>query len=43
MKEDYLKKVETFDIDSLPDLDEIVLASLQFFSDFDLPRIDTET
>jgi len=43
MKEDYLKKLETFNIDSLPDLDEIVLASLQFFSDFDLPRIDTET
>jgi len=42
MKENYLKKVEAFDIDSLPDLDEIVLASLQFFSDFDLLKIDTK-
>lgn len=43
MEKDYLQKVKTFDINSLPDLDEIVMASLQFLNNFDLPKIDTET
>ena len=43
MEKDYLERIQTFDIDSLPDLDEVVLGSLQFLGGFDLPTIDTET
>ena len=43
MKQDYMEKVKTFDINSLPDLDEIVLGALQYFNDIEIPKIDTET
>lgn len=43
MQPDYLKRIQEFTLESLPDLDEVVLGALQFLSNFDLPTIDTET
>lgn len=42
MKQDYLEMVRHFNLNTLPDLDEVVLAALQYLTHADLPNIDTE-
>lgn len=37
---DYLKQLQTFDINSLPDLDEVVLGALDLFSSINVPQIN---
>jgi hypothetical protein len=41
MKKDYLARINSFTVDNLPDLDEVVLGSLQFLSESDIPKLDT--
>lgn len=43
MHSNYLQQLETFSIDSLPDLDVAVLGALQLFETVSLPRIDIQT
>ena len=41
MKQDYLTRINSFTIDNLPDIDEVVLGSLQFLSASDIPKLDS--
>ena len=43
MTSDYLARIASFTESDLPDLDEVVLASLQFLSNATLPQIDVAT
>jgi hypothetical protein len=40
MKKDYLARIKTFIVDDLQDIDEIVLGSLQFLSESDIPKLN---
>ena len=37
----YIDKLDKFDIDSLPDLDAVVMGALELFAETELPQIDT--
>jgi hypothetical protein len=40
VKKDYLARINSFTVDNLQGLDEVVLGSLQFLSESDIPKLN---